>query len=87
MATPLEALILVVPPRVPALGDTVIVADDVVTTLLPASSNFTTGCVASEAPAVAPTGCVVIDNWVAAPTVGVTVCVAAVSALPLTVAE
>ena len=87
MATPLEAFRVAVPPSVPPLAVTSMVADDVVTTLLPTSRTFTTGGVANVAPAPAPTGCVVMDNCVAAPTVGVTVCVATVNALPPTLAE
>ena len=78
---------MAVPPSVPPLAVTSMVTDDVVATLLPASSTFTTGGVANAAPAPAPTGCEVMDNCVAAPTVGVTVCVATVNALPPTLAE
>ena len=51
---------------------TVTVAELEVTTLPPASSTLTIGCVPSEAPQAPPTGCVVMAILLAAPTVTVT---------------
>ena len=87
VATPLDVETVVVPPSVPPLADTSIDTEAVVTTLLPESRTLTTGCVERSAPAVFPTGCVVIAICVAAPTVGITDCVATVRALPPYVAE
>ena len=56
VATPLEAETEEEPPSVPPLAETEIEADEPETTLLPLSSTFTTGWLASNAPAVAPTG-------------------------------
>ena len=87
VATPLDVETVLVPASVPPLAVTSIDAEAVVTVLFPESRILTTGCVESAAPAVAPTGCVVIEICVAAPTVGVTDCVATVRALPPYVAE
>ena len=87
VATPLDVETVVVPARVPPLADAVIETFAVVTTLFPESRTLTTGCVPNNAPAVFPTGCVVIAICVAAPTVGVTDCVATVRAFPPYVAE
>ena len=46
---------------------TVTVAELEVTTLPPASSTLTIGCVPSEAPQAPPTGCVVMASLLAAP--------------------
>ena len=64
-----------------------ICTDDVDTRLSPASSTLTDGTVANTAPAPAPTGCVLTDSFVAAPTVGTTDCVATVRSSSSTVAE
>ena len=56
VAMPLDVETVVVPPSVPPLAETSIDAEAVVTTLLPESRTFTTGCVLNNAPAVAPTG-------------------------------
>ena len=56
LATPLIALIVLVPPSVPPVGATVLDVDAEVTTLLPLSRTETDGKVESSAPAVSPTG-------------------------------
>jgi hypothetical protein len=61
VATPLDVETVVVPASVPPLADAVIETFAVVTTLFPESRTLTTGCVERAAPAVAPTGCVVIE--------------------------
>ena len=60
-ATPLDVETVVVPASIPPLADTSIDAEAVVTTLFPESRILTTGCVERSAPAVFPTGCVVIE--------------------------
>lgn len=67
VATPLTAVTVVVPPRVPDPADTEIDAVEDSTTRSFASRTLTTGWVASVAPAPAPTGCVVTLNFVAVP--------------------
>ena len=87
VATPLDVETVVVPASVPPLADTSIEAEAVVTMLLPESRTLRNGCVERSAPAVFPTGYEVIAICVAAPTVGVTDCVATVRAFPPYVAE
>ena len=53
--------------NVPALGTSVIVWVEVVTTLLPESSTLTTGWVVSAAPDAPAAGWVVKTSWVAVP--------------------
>ena len=53
--------------KVPALGVSVIVWFELVTTLLPESSTLITGWVVSAAPDVPDAGWVVNTSWVAAP--------------------
>ena len=71
VATPLTALIDVVPPSTPPLATTTMVAVALVTVLLLASAIRTTGWVASTAPDAAPTGCVVTRIFAATPGVKV----------------
>ena len=67
VAMPLDDATDRVPPNVPdeALTETETLPASTRRSL--ASSTRTTGCVASAAPAPAPTGCVTTDNLVAAP--------------------
>ena len=67
VATPLTAATVVVPPSVPADAETDTEAVEDSTTRSLASRTLTTGWVDSEAPAVAPTGCVVTLSLVAVP--------------------
>ena len=68
VATPEFDVALPVPTTVPLDSDAVTNADDVVTTLLPASCTCTTGWVAKAWPYLAVAALVVSTSFVAAPT-------------------
>ena len=67
VTTPATAFLVTLPPSVPPLAVTSTASVDDVTTLSPASSTLTMGCVARSAPALEPTGCRVICTCVGSP--------------------